>query len=189
MGMIGIIISGSRVVWLMAGGLSLWLFWQKVGMRWNKRMVGYVVVAVGMVMVVMGMVGVNYRLGDFVGGWDSDSVWKRMVLNWSAMKMWKENFFLGIGLGNFTSKLPTIQQGAPFYWWQPVHNVFLLWATEVGILGTIGATWVVSWWWRRRWWKEWRWLLVALVVTGMVDHYWITLPQNSWLLAVILGIL
>ena len=32
-------------------------------------------------------------------------------------------------------------------------------------------------------------LLGLITLTGMMDHYWLTLPQNSWLLMVILGII
>ena len=34
------------------------------------------------------------------------------------------------------------------------------------------------------------WLILGIIVaTGMMDHYWITLPQNSWLLCVVLAVL
>ncbi|MBI2465256.1 O-antigen ligase family protein [Candidatus Shapirobacteria bacterium] len=186
---VGIIVCGSRVVWLMAGAMVVWRFWIASGMKFGKKILGYGAILLGLVLIVMGVVGMNYRLSDFVGGWDSDSSMKRMTLNWSAMKMWKDNFILGVGLGNFTSRLPYFVQGLSFYWWQPVHNIFLLLASETGILGVMGMVWVVASWWRNRLWKEWKILLICLIFTGMLDHYWVTLPQNNWLLAVILAVL
>jgi hypothetical protein len=44
-----------------------------------------------------------------------------------------------------------------------------------------------DWWEGRNFKKHW-WLWALVVLSGMVDHYWITLPQNTWLLAIILGV-
>jgi hypothetical protein len=38
-------------------------------------------------------------------------------------------------------------------------------------------------------WKKQLWFLIIVGITGMLDHYWLTLPQNSWLLAIILGLI
>ena len=75
-------------------------------------------------------------------------------------------------------------------WRQPVHNVPLLLVAELGILGCLG--------WLNLGWnkikkiklKKTDWILVGIVVvTGMFDHYWVTLPQNWWLLAIVVGFL
>jgi hypothetical protein len=187
--LVGVIVCGSRVVWALSVGMMLWKFWDKQGRRIDKKMLGILLVVLGMVMIILSIVAINYQLSDFVGGWDSDSVQKRMTLNWVAMRMWRDNFVLGEGLGNFTSSLPSFVAGSAFYWWQPVHNIFLLWGAETGILGVMGLVWVVSSWWKNKWWKKWSWIFVVIIVTGMLDHYWLTLPQNSWLLAVILAVL
>jgi len=31
-------------------------------------------------------------------------------------------------------------------------------------------------------------ILVMIALTGLTDHYWLTLPQNIWLVAVAIGI-
>lgn len=47
----------------------------------------------------------------------------------------------------------------------------------------------------RRWGKRIRMrvgeksVVMAILATGMVDHYWLTLPQNNWLLVVFLALL
>ncbi|MFZ2152831.1 MAG: O-antigen ligase family protein [Microgenomates group bacterium] len=191
MGVVGIIISGSRVVWLLAAGLAIVILISNFKFQISnyKKYLGMGLVGMGMVLIVLGMIGINYRIGDFVGGWDSDSVLKRITLNWLAMKMWKEHFLLGIGMGNFTSVLPEYIKGLSFYWWQPVHNIFLLWASETGMLGVLGVVWAGAMWWRKRMWSKWKMLIIAVVVTAMLDHYWLTLPQNSWLMVVMMAII
>ena len=31
-------------------------------------------------------------------------------------------------------------------------------------------------------------ILLVVAIIGMIDHYWLTLPQNWWLLVLVLGI-
>jgi hypothetical protein len=197
MGVVGMVIAGSRVVWILAALLPIINNYPPRGLPNGRKLIitnykkalGYGLLIVGVVMVVLGMVGTNYRLSDFVGGWDTDSAVKRISLSWSAIRMWKDNFVLGVGLGNFTSELPAYQQDSPFYWFQPVHNIFLLWATETGIVGVMllikflvqSAQCLVN---KKKWL-----ILGAIVVTGMLDHYWLTLPQNSWLVTMVLAML
>jgi len=94
------------------------------------------------------------------------------------------NFFLGVGYGNFVkemgSNMPRTANGA----WlnQPVHNVFVLALCELGVLGGI----VLGYgYWDVFWKKGFKintlrkgFVLIALVVIGMVDHYLFSLPQG-----------
>ena len=147
---------------------------------------------VGLASVVLGMISVNYRLSDFFAGWDSDSLNKRKTLFVAGIKMVKENPLLGIGAGNFVVKLPQFQKSNNFFWLQPVHNMFLLAWVEIGLLGimAIGYKLVKCLEYPKLIKNKKNWVILGLIVmTGMVDHYWLTLPQNSWLLAVILGII
>lgn len=186
---LGIVLSGSRTVWLLTLGLMvisfIKIFRGKMGI---KKVAGYLTVILGLFLLILGMVGVNYRTGDFLGGWDSDGLAKRVSLNTAAIKMWRENPMIGVGVGNFIPRLPEYQTESQFYWLQPVHNIVLLAGSEVGVLGLI-----ILIWWLRDWWegknfrKRW-WLWALIFASGMVDHYWITLPQNSWLLAIVLGV-
>jgi O-antigen ligase len=106
-----------------------------------------------------------------------------------GMRVWKDNFFLGVGAGNFLPKLPEYQTASKFYWLQPIHNIFLLAGVEVGMLGIILIIYLFSGLGPKVMNRK-NWVLIGIIVlTGMVDHYWITLPQNSWLLAVVLSIL
>jgi hypothetical protein len=135
------------------------------------------------------MISINYRVRDFVGGWDVNSFRKREMLALASIKMIEKYPLFGVGAGNFVEVLSKFQNG-DFYWMQPVHNIVLLALSEVGILGIIALIVVlyelgiINIKWKKQWW-----FLVIVGVTGMVDHYWLTLPQNTWLLAVVLGLI
>jgi hypothetical protein len=185
---LGIILSGSRTVWLLTLILMvvnfIKVFRGKMGI---KKITGYLVIILGLFLLVLGVVNVNYRMGDFLGGWDSDSLAKRVSLNTAALKMWQGNLMIGVGAGNFISRLPQYQSGNQFFWLQPVHNIVILAGTEVGVLGLIITVWWFKDLWEKRNFKKRWWLLALIFLSGMVDHYWITLPQNTWLLAIVLG--
>lgn len=189
---LGIVIAGSRMVWallvmqLIITNYELRIKKKRLGV---KNLVGYLVIITGVLMLILGVVGVNYRISDFVGGWDTGSLTKRVLLGMMSVEMWRDNLMLGVGAGNFIADLPVYQEASSFYWLQPVHNIFLLVGAELGILGIMLVIYKISdirfQIMRRRNWL----ILGIIIVTGMVDHYWLTLPQNYWLLVVVLGIL
>lgn len=190
LGLLGIVLSGSRTIWLLTIILQIINFWKVFKKGWGiKRMVGYLSVIGGVFMIILGLVSVNYQTRDFVGGWDNDSWNKRVGLNLTAVRMWKENFVLGVGAGNFIPRLPEYQENNKYYWLQPAHNIFLLWGTELGMLGAVMFIWLINNYLEKKNLKKmWViWMLVGL--TGLMDHYWLTLPQNTWLLAVVMGII
>lgn len=98
----------------------------------------------------------------------------------------------GAGLGTFVYFIPEGARKLNEYglyfsgWWlQPVHNMFLLILTECGLLGFLGTTYF-SWRSIVNALKSTYWVLIlAIVLTGFWDHYWITL-QQTLLLAVII---
>lgn len=182
MGLIGIIISGSRMVWLLAGIIIIKNYQLSIK-NWKE------ILLVGLTISgIVWVVSWNYRVSDFVGGWDTNSLEKRLSLNLAALGMMRDNLMLGVGAGNFLVRLPEYQRGRQFYWLQPVHNIFLLALAEIGLLGIMmmGYKIIKNWKWQIK--REW-WVLAVIVVTGMVDHYWLTLPQNSWLLVMVLVII
>lgn len=187
-GILGIVLAGSRWVWLL--GVFLLVKSLKLKVKNYKRVFGLGLVLAGVVLLVLAAMKDNYELGIFLGGWDSESFNKRAKLNLVAVKMLKENWWLGVGGNNFLVRLPEYQKSSQFYWLQPVHNVVLLILAEVGVLG--GLWWGTRW---LEWWKGFKlrgsagMILGIVLVTGMMDHYWVSLPQNRWLLGIILAVL
>ena len=143
-----------------------------------------------LVLLLIKMVDFNYPLINFFGGWDENGIIKRGQLNLAAVEMIKGSPWFGVGLGNFLVKLPEFQRNNQIFWFQPVHNILLLLVSEIGLLGLGMIVWVVG---RKLDWKKWdRWIwlmLLVVFISGMVDHYWFTLPQNMWLLALVLGVI
>lgn len=203
---LGIILSGSRTVWAVTLGLlvaeqfvknkpPLYSVLKGVSdldredkKKYFREILGKGLLFIGIVCLALGVININYRIDDFMGGWDTDSWQKREMLGLTAVKMIENSPLFGIGAGNFIVNLPKFRVGN-FYWMQPVHNIFLLVWSEIGALGIVILIFnlqssIFKIFRKKNWW-----FLIIVGVTGMVDHYWLTLPQNSWLLAIILGLI
>lgn len=122
--------------------------------------------------------------GDrIVGLSGKKSVDERVFLAQTAGASISQSPFLGSGLGSFTAELPGLRKGESEVWLlQPVHNTFLLLASEIGLLATMGAAGLFL----KA--KQEHTALLAVLLTGLFDHYWITLQQNFLLLAIVLGL-
>jgi hypothetical protein len=180
MGLMGIIISGSRIVWVLTAVLIITNFKLRITNWKNKIALG--VVFVGVIMMILGLIGQNYNLADFVGGWDTASLSKRWILNVEAITMIKNHPLFGVGAGNMVTQ--------EFKWRQPVHNIILLAICEIGILPIILLISNFKFQISKMIKNKKNWMIIGIIlITGMVDHYWITLPQNRWLLAVIIGLM
>lgn len=194
---LGIILAGSRTIWVVTivlliaeqlritrhGGQANYELRKK-----KKEILGKFLLGVGIVMLMLGVININYRISDFLGGWDSEGWQKREWLGLSSLKMIRSNPLFGVGAGNFLVRLMEYRVGN-FYWLQPVHNIFLLAWSEIGIIGLLAISGLALGKVMKINFKKYGWLLFIVIVTGMGDHYWLTLPQNSWLLAIIFGLL
>ncbi|EKE06444.1 MAG: hypothetical protein ACD_19C00014G0058 [uncultured bacterium] len=94
-----------------------------------------------------------------------------MKVSW---QMIKNHFWFGVGLNNFIPNLVKVSNTFVNAWeLQPVHNIFLLMFSETGVIGLcalcfmfyVGLT-------------AYNLPLIAILFTGLSDHYWITLQQN-----------
>ncbi len=188
MGLIGIFLSGSRTIWLLT--LVFLVFWGWNAKIESKEKLKGLMVGVLLIILLVWMINYNYPLANFFGGWDENGIMKRGQLNLAAMEMIKESPWFGVGLGNFLVKLPEFQRNNQIFWFQPVHNILLLIISEIGLLGSGVLVWLMGRKMDWKKWDKWTWLILAIIfVSGMVDHYWFTLPQNMWLLVLVLGII
>ncbi len=117
---------------------------------------------------------------------------QRIELSSLAGSMISQKFLLGEGLNTFVVNAPRIKFMGSYLWnLQPVHNVFLLIFSETGILGLLFAYLLLVKLSKKALLSDNKMFYLALVfilVTGLVDHYWFTLQQNTLLLATIFGI-
>lgn len=186
-GFLGILVSGGRTIWFLAFGLILAFI--ILGMKNKKDKLSLFFLILGILFFVLALVNLEYPLANFLGGWDVNGFNKRMQLNVVSLKMIKESPWFGIGLGNFLVRLPEFQRNSGVYWLQPVHNILLLAWSQIGVLGLfLGFLWfnkAINW---KKMNIIFKLVLGIVLISGMVDHYWLTLPQNVWLLILVLGI-
>ncbi len=121
---------------------------------------------------------------------DPLSLEKRVTLFVDGITLLKNYFLWGVGLGHYL-----ISQGQPsspyrYFFLQPVHNIFILFYTQTGIIMGLILTIPLLKKWRLHWKKPtFFFCVVAVTLTGMFDHYWLTLQQNWLLLGTIFGFL
>ena len=114
-----------------------------------------------------------------------------------ALEMINRYPLTGVGLGNYLVRLPEFGQSLKTVrGLQPVHNIFLLIASETGLVGLVICLWLLLLTFIRLFTNKdpgltCRWLrtsLLVIVFLGLVDHYWLTLQSSQLLLAVIFGL-
>ncbi len=185
-GILGIIISGSRLIWFLALILGYYFCWQKI--KNKKKAVGITLISLGVLMMLSAVIINKYPLNNLIGGWDKESFSKRWDLNVAAFKMIRGSLWTGEGLGNFIVELPRYEKNNSLL--QPVHNILLLIVSETGLLGLglLGLS-LINFYKNKVGKISDKLILILILISGMWDHYWITLPQNWWLLTVVLGII
>lgn len=115
---------------------------------------------------------------------DPYSLQKRLVLIGNSLRIFFDHPLWGVGVGNYIiaqSSISILPRYMPLY--QPVHNVFLLVLTEVGVGGIMLIYFLV---------RQLKILMIGgahllpmlfvIFLTGMFDHYWITQSQTQLLL-------
>lgn len=122
------------------------------------------------------------------------SIVDRLSLIRASLEMVKIYPIFGVGFYNFLIVLPHFSSIlTQINYIQPVHNIFLLVASQTGL---IGLEYVV--WFLHRTFKKINWksmfsnfkfiLLLAVILLGMFDHYFLTLQQGQLLLVLVLAI-
>lgn len=128
--------------------------------------------------------------------WGDESVVVRQQLNAVAVQQWWSSPTFGVGLGNFLVRLPETLPTRAIYFLQPVHNIYLLLLSEVGVVG-IGLIVIAAWklvgaelgimnyeLWKKRINAKpiIHYSLFIILLLGLVDHYPLTLQQGQLLM-------
>ncbi|KKP25527.1 MAG: hypothetical protein UR13_C0008G0043 [Candidatus Woesebacteria bacterium GW2011_GWD1_31_12] len=114
----------------------------------------------------------------------------RIELLKSSLHLIKQNFFVGVGLNNFIPNLVKVSNGFLNSWeLQPVHNIYLLIFSETGIIGLMLFVYLlIRSFIFSKGIKVYIFSLYAILITGLSDHYWITLQQNILLFTFVLAL-
>lgn len=92
----------------------------------------------------------------------------------------------GVGLGSYLVEQANFSSKYYLFFNQPVHNIFLLYFSELGIV--IGGLIIfLSLAKINRLIKISPYVFFALFLTGLFDHYWLTLQQNFLLMGLAMG--
>ena len=142
--------------------------------------------------IVLGLIhlkpSLNYTFLFF--DFTSRSIIQRIELIKSSLQLIKQHFFTGVGINNFIPSLIGVSNKYLNSWeLQPVHNIYLLVFSETGFFGfflfivLIFNSLIFSY-------KSnvLKFSLLAIILTGLFDHYWLTLQQNILLLTFILAL-
>jgi len=108
-----------------------------------------------------------------------------------ALTAWRDNLFSGVGLNNFLKIVPRFWSGKKTFLLQPVHNIYLLTLAETGIIGGLFLLAVLVGLVKKLFQEKRIFVflsLLAILLTGLFDHYWLTLWQNQLLFSLILGL-
>jgi len=188
---------GVTVVGLAA--LVVWLIfvWLK-NKEYRKSVLGiFLLLAIGyslLAIIYRPYFSARYDAGAIAG---SQAVNLRYFYNQEALTMIEKNPTLGIGQGNFVHSLMN-SDIANFEPWmaQPVHNIYLLIASEAGPLGLLAFllflffTIKAAWKYRHNLSESHLLFIVgALLLIGLFDHFLWDLQQGQILFWLMLGIL
>jgi hypothetical protein len=129
----------------------------------------------------------------FTSTGDPESLSKRFYLNTSALDIIWNNLFFGAGAGNYIFEQAKYTHNFPYVFLQPVHNIFLLLSSEMGLIFIFFL--IIALFRSLKRIKKFvsnnplfNSLMLAVFLTGMFDHYWLTIQQNLLILPCILGI-
>lgn len=138
--------------------------------------------------LILALCGVVF-VGFLVAPIQDESFIVRQQLNTASIAIWQRSPYIGVGLNNFLFGLSPTLQSHQVYVLQPVHNVYLLALSQMGVIG-LSLAWIyvmvfvksvggvalrfsplyIS--------------VLSLFLLGIVDHYLFTLQQGQLLFSV-----
>lgn len=186
--LMGLFLTFSRAAWL-ALFVSLmvsWFTWQ------DKRRELVVMFSItGIVFLVLGLVlwaPTKTRLWAVsTSHLEQQAIEERLTGFKESQNLLIRAWWRGVGLGNYTAALVQNEPGLRAYHYQPVHNIFLLIFTELGLVGFI--IWLLFLWQRFKVYpRSLVVFIVPLAVTLFFDHYWWTQASMMLIFWLILAI-
>jgi O-antigen ligase len=137
--------------------------------------------------VIIGCILILFALN--ISG-DLNSLQKRTDFFEKSLSIISKKPFTGTGVGSYLIAQHDYPQKFSTFFEQPVHNIFLLIMAQLGI--PLSILFVVLIYQKIRSFIKMQYFflpLLSVLLTGVLDHYWITLQQNLLVLVVISGIL
>jgi O-antigen ligase len=114
---------------------------------------------------------------------DTYSIDKRLTLIEQTLILFQQAPLFGVGFGNNLYLQAQFPSKYPEFFLQPVHNIFLLLLLQGGLVIFALCSWIAL----QQSSTKRALLCIAILMTGLVDHYWLTLVQNMLLLGMVFG--
>ena len=122
---------------------------------------------------------------------DNESIVTRQYLMGVAGQMIVSSPLFGVGLHNFLVALPAALVVRTIYFLQPVHNMYILLITELGVIGStlllILGILLFRLTKNRSIDSLWFYPLLFLLLIGLLDHYLLTLQQGQLLFTLVIS--
>jgi hypothetical protein len=197
----GIILSFSRAAWLISISALLFLpLHARIERRLNtKQILHSIIPALAAVFVLI--IALFPLVQTRVAGssqLEEKSVSHRLTGLQLSTKVVENNILFGVGSGNYTTELIKMIPDKPGWFYQPVHNIFVLLLAELGVAGILLLFGVVVSWVYFIFYNHdvppkviyfVTMLFFTVLVAGSVDHYLASSYVGWMLLAVGLGLI
>jgi O-antigen ligase len=197
-GFIAIVLTFSRSAWAVGAlgiGITYWVLRKKQHMLPPIIHASYPLILAFLCIAFVASLVIPQFLGD------SESIVVRQQLNTSALFMIQRSPLIGVGLGNFLVKLPETLPSRMIYFLQPVHNIYLLIVSEIGLIGCGVFGWLLFLTIKNhgeRIKNQGRKLFIQKIIIrnslfmilliGFIDHYPLTLQQGQMLLTLFVSL-
>ncbi len=112
---------------------------------------------------------------------------KRIYFLKNSFLIIRSSFFFGVGAGCYLLAQNKFVQPYLDVINQPVHNIFLLFFAQWGLISF--GFFSLSFGWLKKVFKKNYFLFLVIIFTGLFDHYWLSLVQNFLLSTVVFGLL
>lgn len=171
----GLVLSFSRAAWLAACigvvCLTAALYRQKQSVRPPVQPILFSVATI--VILFIAFKPLFLVRSQAVGRLEQLSISSRAEQLRDWKKIIKTRTFLGVGPGLYTLALFRMNPALPAWQYQPVHNIFLLSAAEIGVVGFVAFLVLIIFLTRYIWKNSPLYIpfLVVLVLLGIFDHW------------------
>ena len=148
------------------------------------------------IVAINALIAVAWAWPEFSGRFNislqEQSVVLRQIYNQFAFLFISEQPFLGVGQGNFVFRLREMLDLMSPWIWQPVHNIYLLMASETGLIGLSVFLLFLFRLFKNAFGQRKTFILLigfSFLFIGMFDHFFWTLQQGQLAWWLVLGLL
>jgi len=194
---LGLILTFSRTI-LFFGLISLIIFFTHNYLKIKNIKILKPILVLFISFAIFSLVFLPYLTNRFSLHKEEQAVSLRIFYNKVSHQIIKTSPFLGVGLGNFIIRLKEIYPDLENWQYQPVHNIYLLISSEIGILGFIAFILFLIFLLRANFLKAkiynlkffmFYFLCFTFLGIALFDHFFFTINQGVLMFWLALGIM